>query len=84
MRIDDDLMAALRETARRERTSLSRALNDALRSGLRAQRAPRKAGRRFRQKTLDLGAPRVDLDRALALAARLEDEATRAELALRK
>ena len=78
-------MEELKSTARREKLSMTRTLNELLRAGLRARqsRTPRR-GRRFKQTTHALGVPRVDLDKALALAARLEDEATLAKAALRK
>jgi len=85
VRIDDDLMEELQAEARREKRSMTRTLNELLRAGLRARRAPaRRGSRRFRQPTHALGAPRLDLDKALALAARLEDDLVAAKLAARK
>lgn len=56
----------------RERgASFKEALNDAIRDGL-APRADRRPP--FRTPTSDMGLPGVSLDRALALAAELEDE----------
>jgi hypothetical protein len=56
----------------RERgVSFKQALNDAVRDGL----APRADNRQpFQTPTSDMGLPAVNLDRALALAAELEDE----------
>ena len=51
--------------------------------GRRMTRA-REAARPFREKTFALGEPKVDLDRALSLAASLEDEEVCEELARRK
>jgi Arc/MetJ family transcription regulator len=84
VRIDDDLMAELKRRARQESLSLTRMLNRLLRKGLQAsgERSPRK--KRYREKTLALGSPRVDLDKALALAARLEDEEILRKVTLRK
>ncbi len=81
-RIDDVLLDELREKARREKTSLTEVLNQVLRSGLASSRNPRRA--RHRQKTYPMGPPSQDLRKALALAARLEDEETVAKLRLRK
>lgn len=84
VRIDDDLMTELKARAHAESTSLTRMLNRALRAGL-AQRNPDGSRtKRFRQKTASMGRPTVDLDKALAMAARLEDEETARKLALRK
>lgn len=84
VRIDDDLLTALKEEARRQGTSLTRMLNRALRAGLHASRHVPERKRRFRQETVALGEPRVDLDKALGIAATLEDEATLQKAALRK
>lgn len=77
VRIDDDLMIALKARAHAESVSLTRVLNRTLRAGLDRPRPPRPDGSRTRpfvQKTAAMGRPKVDLDKALALAARLEDE----------
>ena len=83
VRIDDDLLRKLRDRAHRERTSISHLLNCALRRGL---ETPRKQPRpkRYREKTFDMGKARVNLDKALALAAALEDEENIRKLALDK
>ncbi len=84
VRIDDDLMIELKTRAHAESVSLTRMLNCTLRAGL-AQRAPEaQRTRRFKQMTVSMGRPKVDLDKALALAARLEDEEIARKLALRK
>lgn len=84
VRIDDDLMIELKARAHAESVSLTRMLNRTLRAGL-VQRGPDgpQAGR-FEQKTVSMGRPTVDLDKALALVARLEDEEIARKLALRK
>lgn len=84
VRLDDELLEQLKDRARRENLSLTRLLNRALRDGLRAPRPGRSARPRFRQKTHALGAPRLGLDKALALAATLEDEEVLRELSMRK
>jgi len=59
-------------------------INRMLRAGL-AQRKPEgQRTKRFKQKTVSMGRPNIDLDKALALAAQLEDEEIVRKLALRK
>lgn len=82
-RIDDGLLEALKEQARRDGTSLTKVLNRVLRSGLAASRAPVRR-RRHHEKTFAMGPPSIDLRKALAAAARLEDEEVLRKLALRK
>ena len=84
VRIDDDLIGDLKERARQERTSLTKLINRVLRHGMRALHRESKPARPFREKTFALGEPKVNLDRALALAASLEDEEVCEELARRK
>ena len=81
VRIDGDLMIALKARAHAESVSLTRILNRTLRAGL---ARPKPDGRPFRQKTVAMGRPTADLDKALALAARLEDEEAVRKLSLRK
>lgn len=63
---------------REREASFKTVLNDALRQGL----APRRAAarQRYRQLTFDLGRPLVDLTKANALAADLEDQELLAKL----
>ena len=84
VRIEDHLLQDLRRQAERERVSLTKMLNRVLRVGLAAldQQKPNRG--RYREKTFSMGQAKVDLDRALALAAALEDEEVREELARRK
>jgi hypothetical protein len=82
VRIDDDLMRLLKERARQENISLAKILNAALRRALTAERPPLR--KRFRQKTHNMGKPLVDLTKALALAAALEDEEILRKMALGK
>ncbi len=83
VRIDDDLMEALRARSEGEGLSMTRMLNRLLRSGLAAEsRATRRP--RFRQATARMGRSRVDLDKALSLAAALEDEEIVRKLSVRK
>jgi ribbon-helix-helix CopG family protein len=84
VRIDDDLMRELKERAHGEGTSLTKLINSALRDGMKKRRGTGRAIRPFREKTFRMGEPTVNLDKSLALAASLEDEEVRAELARRK
>jgi hypothetical protein len=81
VRIDDDLVHDLKERARREKLSLNRLLNLVLRRGLKAGGPPRV---RHREKPADMGPPLFNIDKALAVAAALEDEQIIAKLAARK
>jgi len=83
VRIDDDLMEELRSQARETRVSLTRMLNRTLRRGLRAS-TERDRETPYREQPVAMGSPRVDLDKALTLAALLEDEEILRKLMLRK
>ena len=84
VRIEDDLMRQIRERAHREGTSLTKLINRVLRDGITAARVGGKAMPRYREKTFAMGQPNVNLDKALVLAASMEDEEVREELARRK
>ncbi|MDX1606260.1 MAG: hypothetical protein R3202_08705 [Candidatus Competibacterales bacterium] len=83
LRIDDELLRQLKEQAHRENVSLTRLVNRTLRAGMQQSR---RSGRRpaYREQTYSMGEPQLNLDRALALAADLEDEEILRKLALRK
>lgn len=83
LRIDDDLLRALKERARQEQLSLASVANRALRRGL-MQSEDRKPPKKFRQRTVNMGVPLVDLTKAHALAAALEDEEIMKKLAAGK
>jgi hypothetical protein len=82
--LDTDLALALREEARRSGRPLKRVVNETLRAGLVARTRP--VARRYRITPVRLGGvvPGVTLDKALRLAASLEDEAIAGKLELRK
>ena len=84
IRIDDDLLLALKAQARQEKAPLNQLLNRTLRRGLEATRGRRTQAARHREKVHAMGEPQVNLDRALALAAALEDEQVLGKLAARK
>jgi hypothetical protein len=80
--LDPDVAAKLKQTARERGISFKEALNTNVRRGLESVEA---APRHYRVRARRLGVkPGVDLDRALALAERLEDAETVRKLALRK
>ena len=73
--LDPDTEQVVRRRMREQKISFKQALNDAIRDGA--------AGRRtteFRTETAAMGAPTVNLDRALQIAAELEDDALVARL----
>ena len=82
VRIDDDLLEALKGSAESEGTSLTRALNAVLRKGLTVANEPREEP--FEQRTVSLGGATFDVDEALSVSAAFEDEAVLAKLAGRK
>jgi hypothetical protein len=84
VRVDDDLLEQLKARARRENVSLTRMINRTLKSGLRASVTQRPKRTVYREETLALGNPYPPVDKALALAAALEDEEILRKLWLRK
>ncbi|MGV0838348.1 antitoxin [Mycolicibacterium thermoresistibile] len=68
--LDDDTLALVRRRMRERGVSFKTALNDAIRDGALGRPRPTP----FTTRTADLGVPTVNLDRALQLAADLEDE----------
>ena len=82
--IDDDLLHELKEQAREEGTSLAKLINRLLRHGIEEIRRGGKEARPFHQTTYPMGQPKVKLDKALALAASLEEEEICEKLARRK
>jgi len=69
--LDSDVMAILRERMRELGISFKEAVNDAVRRSIAARPA---ASSEFRTPTFSMGVPTVNLDRALMLAADLEDD----------
>jgi len=84
VRVDDELLERLKAQARKEKVSLTRVLNRVLKAGLQAGRARRREQPPYRERVHAMGVPRLALDKALALAAALEDEEIVRELTLRK
>ena len=83
MTLDDTLLTELKELAARRRVPLKQAVDQALRAGLQAIRRP-GAKSRVRPRVFAMGAPRVSLDKALAMAATLEEEEITRKLEARK
>jgi hypothetical protein len=82
--LDPDVAAKLKTVARQRGISFKQALNQAVRAGL-AEGGARGRPRRFRQFTQPMGLrPGVSLDKALQLAAALEDDEIIRKLQLRK
>ncbi len=84
IRVDDAILERLKAQARREKVSLTRMLNRTLRAGLQSGGRPARKRAAYREKVHSLGTPRLELDKALALAASMEDEEIVRELALRR
>lgn len=81
--LDPDVEALLRNVMRERGLTFKEALNGAVRAGLAAGAGAAPA--RFEQKTFAMGfRPELGLDKALALAAGLEDEEIARKLSLRK
>lgn len=76
--LDPDVGALLQKAMEERGVSFKHALNDAVRSGLISERPV------FVQRTASLGEPRVDLTKALDVAAALEDDALTDKLEMRK
>ncbi|MEO1303121.1 MAG: hypothetical protein AAFV36_08060 [Myxococcota bacterium] len=81
--IDEDLMKELRARAHRENVSLTRMLNRLLRAGMYPERA-RSTAEDYVEETYAMGEPSVPLEKALSVAAALEEDETVRKLAMRK
>ncbi|HTR60004.1 MAG TPA: ribbon-helix-helix protein, CopG family [Casimicrobiaceae bacterium] len=84
IRVDDELLDELKVQARKENVSLTRLINRTLKAGLKAGATRRPKRPQYRERTYALGKPKVPLDKALAVAAALEDEEIARKLMLRK
>jgi hypothetical protein len=69
--LDPDVARLLEEAQHRSKRPFKQVLNDAVRAGL--KRPPARVPP-FKQQVFSLGKPRVDLTKAGALAAELEDQ----------
>ena len=71
--LDPDVEAMLRKEMRRRGEPFKQVLNKAMRVGLRAMGKSRSE-EAFQPLTFDMGRPHVDLTKATAIAAEMEDE----------
>lgn len=83
-RVEDDLLERLKVQAQREKVSLTRLVNRALRAGLQVGAAQRPKRPIYRERPHALGTPGIRLAKALGVAAALEDEEIVRKLAARK
>ncbi len=83
IRIDDDLLTRLKARAANENLSLTRLINRVIRAGLASSHAVADEPGHV-EETFAMGEPLFDLNKAVALAATLEDEETLRKLMLRK
>ena len=82
--IDDHLLRQLKDRAHRTGLPLKKVVNEALRAGLSQLRKPHRR-KAYRSKTYAMGyPPQGSFDKALAIAATLEDEEIARKLMLRK
>ncbi len=77
--LEPDVEALVRRRMREREVSFKQAVNDAIRAGLATG-----GHRPFRTRTFDMGEPKVNLDKALQLAAAMEDEEILRKLKARK
>jgi hypothetical protein len=78
--LEPDVDAAIRGLMRERGLTFRQAVNEAIRMGL----SPRPRSSAFRTRTHAMGRPMVPIDKALRLAADLEDEEIIRKLAQRK
>lgn len=78
--LDEDSHAIVRRLMRERGLTFKQAVNEAIRAGA----MPRTRRAAARTRAFDMGAPRVDIDKALRLAAGLEDDELIRKLTIRK
>jgi len=84
IRIDDELLTELKEQALRKRVSLTQLVNQILCNSLQDDRRSTARNRQYHEDTQPLGIPRVDLSKAIALAAYFENEESVWKMTMRK
>lgn len=84
LRIDDQLLLELKAMAHKNNTSLTKLINQVIRLGLDTPNKNQKPKTPYHEETCDLGEPIYDLNKALKLAATLEDEETIRKIEMRK
>ena len=78
--LEPDTNAVVRRLMRERGLTFKQALNEAIRAGS----LRRSATQPFKTRTVDMGRPAISLDKALRLAASLEDDELVRKLAVRK
>lgn len=78
--LEPDTNAVVRRLMRERGLTFKQALNEAIRAGI----APRAAAERFRTRRVDMGRPTIALDKALRLAADVENDELMRKMAVRK
>ena len=84
IRIDDTLLAILKEAAQREGLSMTKFIEKVLHRGLASLRKDQVSSLDYHEKTFSMGRPSINLDKAAALAVSLEDEQIHRKLVERK
>lgn len=84
LRIEDDLLQELKRLARKENIPVTRLINRMLSTSLRSSQNTKSPKRPYREKTYDLGKPTINLDKALMIAAEMENQEIIRKLELRK
>jgi hypothetical protein len=84
VRIDDDLMRELKSRAHGDRISLNQLINRLIRHGMEAIRCRSTPAEPYSETTFSLGQPAINLDKALAIAATLEEQNVVEKMAYRK
>ena len=82
--IDDAIAKALKDLAHKSNRPFKEVVNETLRAGLNAKRAPNAKPYRVRPASLGGVVPGVNLDKAMALADAIEDQEIAAKIELRK
>ena len=82
--IDDGIARALKDLAHRSNKPFKQVVNETLRAGLSAPAASKSKPYRVKPAALGGGSPGINLDKALALAAAIEDQELATKMQLRK
>jgi hypothetical protein len=82
--IADDVLRELKKLARATDRPMTEVANEVLRLGLAAMHAPTRRQKPYRESPVDMGEPRVDLTKALALISQIDDEEAVRKYQLRK
>lgn len=83
LNLDDDLVRQLKREAHKSHTPLGRVVNSTLRRGMTRSQSPHPKTA-YTCPVFAMGEPKINLDKALAVAASLEDAEVLRELELRK